>query len=973
MDIPPPTKPPRGVKPPKETSGLLMSVIRTLSASESNEQRDRERAKLEKEYKKSDKQIEEYVSLHHEDLTQIMQLFAKLSSLVSSSKERITTVRENLQACKVLLSCRHEELKKLWLEGVEHKHMIQLLEDIEQIKEMPSKVNAHMSKKQYLTATRLVISSLAACEGSLSQVEALKQLRNELQNKKQQLHTCLTQDLSRHIYLVSTQDILPSLRRQGSLRDRQGSGREFGGGGFTRGSELRTSQRLARKHSVVVTSGGVADGVNGVALIAVGSGDKEQVLEEDLSLADPESDSAHFVKIIIECLILLNKLPDTVEKIKTDMETQLRGLILRTTQDLLASSSGSDPAAQGSLSSSQCLIQLLNALMEQFKAVLAVHRDVVLKYIRTKSNLVLQLYTESFVWNIMQRTLQSLLSSYLNIKGGSPHTNSSQATSLTNGNVGDDIGINLSSYYARKKPVAKTRKVLFKFDHSTVSHNSGGIPSVSDTGSFTDTRHKLLLVKPDPAHITTLYTPLMGMIDEFDVLVSDSAGTPEPSSLAVFINDYVRDIYLVEYHDTLLASVESVTKSSDSWRSITSVAQNSALDLPKPLLQSVVRVDEKLQQLKHLMDCLPHHVPNVYHILISVLRNFHDTCQAGYRGIVQPDPEDRRICSAAWLKDEDICRFLKSLPNWLELAASRRKRKLSHPIEESPETVRDRNIKEAEMLSQNLSGGSIGAHEIISDINQLKCLAQLQESMEWFSSRLSLLLSPSTAISTSQGTTFSAIPQIYVTSAAPQSDSVTSQLSVTLESLAGEFLELAHTCLLVLHLEVRVQCFHYLLPKKNNIYVEPKVIELSRSLATLDEAMSTCLQPEKTKYIFEGIGDMIGKILMSSVQFWTRIDQSDVNKMGRHIYTLQQSIASITMSREISLDQTRRYFHLLTLSPDEILNDILESGPQYTDLEYMHALQLIHRCRTRAASPTTDPNIHMNRLNDILTEMRRKY
>ncbi|XP_008486562.1 exocyst complex component 4-like, partial [Diaphorina citri] len=80
--------------------------------------------------------------------------------------------------------------------------------------------------------------------------------------------------------------------------------------------------------------------------------------------------------------------------------------------------------------------------------------------------------------------------------------------------------------------------------------------------------------------------------------------------------------------------------------------------------------------------------------------------------------------------------------------------------------------------------------------------------------------------------------------------------------------------------------------------------------------MSTCLQPEKTKYIFEGIGDMIGKILMSSVQYMQRIDQSDVNKMGRHIYTLQQSIASITMSREISLDQARRYFHLLTLSPE---------------------------------------------------------
>ncbi|XP_008477028.1 exocyst complex component 4-like [Diaphorina citri] len=88
MASPPPTKPPRGVKPPKETSGLLMSVIRTLSASESNEQRDRERAKLEKEYKKSDKQIEEYVSLHHEDLTQIMQAI-ELTCYVPTTQAQI--------------------------------------------------------------------------------------------------------------------------------------------------------------------------------------------------------------------------------------------------------------------------------------------------------------------------------------------------------------------------------------------------------------------------------------------------------------------------------------------------------------------------------------------------------------------------------------------------------------------------------------------------------------------------------------------------------------------------------------------------------------------------------------------------------------------------------------------------------------------------------------------------------------------
>lgn len=49
--------------------------------------------------------------------------------------------------------------------------------------------------------------------------------------------------------------------------------------------------------------------------------------------------------------------------------------------------------------------------------------------------------------------------------------------------------------------------------------------------------------------------------------------------------------------------------------------------------------------------------------------------------------------------------------------------------EESPEDVRQRNIKEAEILASNLAEGGINSHEIIADITQLKCLALLQESM----------------------------------------------------------------------------------------------------------------------------------------------------------------------------------------------------------------------------------------------------
>ena len=48
---------------------------------------------------------------------------------------------------------------------------------------------------------------------------------------------------------------------------------------------------------------------------------------------------------------------------------------------------------------------------------------------------------------------------------------------------------------------------------------------------------------------------------------------------------------------------------------------------------------------------------------------FQEICLAAYRGVVQPESEDKRIISAQWATDEDISRLLKSLPNW-QLAVS---------------------------------------------------------------------------------------------------------------------------------------------------------------------------------------------------------------------------------------------------------------------------------------------------------------
>lgn len=51
-----------------------MTVIRTLSTSDSNEQRDQIRIKIEKEYKESNQGLQELVADHHNDLTKVMNV-----------------------------------------------------------------------------------------------------------------------------------------------------------------------------------------------------------------------------------------------------------------------------------------------------------------------------------------------------------------------------------------------------------------------------------------------------------------------------------------------------------------------------------------------------------------------------------------------------------------------------------------------------------------------------------------------------------------------------------------------------------------------------------------------------------------------------------------------------------------------------------------------------------------------------------
>lgn len=228
-----------------------------------------------------------------------MQLFAKTSAEVNLSREKVRTVKENLQACKHLLCCRREELKKMYMDAVKHKHILEMLEQINELKEIASKLNVHLNKKHYLHATKTLMSAIELSEGRLKEVDGLQELRQDFENKRNILYDKLIEELNKHIYQTSTAEILSNFQRNNSTRisnNNQPFQRNF----VRRSADRIEANQKAKKVLQEISQNGFLDV------------DKSEIID-DTNLLDPDVNSTYFIGIIVECFALLNKVPNSIE------------------------------------------------------------------------------------------------------------------------------------------------------------------------------------------------------------------------------------------------------------------------------------------------------------------------------------------------------------------------------------------------------------------------------------------------------------------------------------------------------------------------------------------------------------------------------------------------------------------------------------------------------------------------------------
>lgn len=115
---------------------------------------------------------------------------------------------------------------------------------------------------------------------------------------------------------------------------------------------------------------------------------------------------------------------------------------------------------------------------------------------------------------------------------------------------------------------------------------------------------------------------------------------------------------------------------------------------------------------------------------------------------------------------------------------------------------------------------------------------------------------------------------------------------------------------------------------------------------------------------------MIAAIFINSAQYIAKINDNGKKRMCKNIFSIQQCLSNITLTRETDLDRARKYFELLYQKPDDILNRIMEKGAQFSQTEYEHLLALAVRSDPVFSTELGAAELRKTRLGEILAERK---
>ncbi|MFH4976181.1 hypothetical protein AB6A40_002890 [Gnathostoma spinigerum] len=876
------------------SSGLLLGMIRSLKTSSSDDQKELDRRKLELGFAESSKEIDRLVREYEQDVGTCLNSFRNVSSRITSCRERVHNVRNSLLTCRTLLQCRRDELKRLWMENAQQKHISMALAQIDSIRNIEVDVDDKIAHSDYLSAANALKEADSLLNGPFSNIDGLTNLRTHVYNTSKKLLDRLIDDLTELLIVQPFEFQL--LEVVGAVPEHV----------IVDSNECRM---LMNKYAKSLPAKNLLD---------------HTVLSQRISSC-------------IRALAVYERLTSTLHRIRQISPSVLMKCIRSTEAIVIAASGGGEGADSHDLS--QYFQLVLSQLQNSYEVHCLLGKELEQGCSEQIKETGKELSTD--FWKMAQNAIEQLLSEFLGIQQSPPVVTAQKTTSIS-----------------VEKPA------LFRFDATACA-----------TLTRPTKQLHTVICEPSPWNITILYPHLERFCCEREAELGI-----EICSLRKFLQSFILDVFIDCVKTKLSVVVEQALHGHDTWRVL--------MQFPQPkVLASCYKIFCSCQEIGKLIETMRAYSDRLSALWLLVIAAFTKSTGAVYENITRPlsegdDGRERRKISAAWAVDEDISRLLKSLPNWLMVNSLESNPSTSwstppafSPVNESDMEIRQRNERESEILIGNLGTAKrLAREELITDMEQIRSLACIHESLKWFCEKMCTLIEelPENARQSMQKC------QVQLQSEGSENHTTSSgSIMESVQQKLNELNSMADTCLLILHLELRVHCFYHLLPLARirpslpHDELDSEVIDFGRDLTQFHQLLGSHLPAHKMKYLFDGLGHLCASIFIHSSQHMPKLTDSGKKRVCRNVFAIQQRLSQLTGRRESELDRARSFFELLNHDPDQLLALILERGAVFSHLEYTFLLSLAVRSHSTLSAQPGALEQRMLQLKNILAQMKK--
>lgn len=946
--------------PANHRSESLADIVARLSGSSDIEERQKTRDEIRQRLNTADEALASQIDAHHDSFYDALNAFQQVTAQMDDSKVKVDMLRRGLRDCKKLLRLKREQVHRLWFESIEYAEMLKLLDRIEEITQVPDKVDALMEARQHVEAATLLVETADALEGqSLGTVRALHDLHRQLVDRMQEMQKVIVKELQNHIYLKGAID-----------------------------------------SNDIQISASVSD-----------SGDS---ISKQTSNAD--DDPFLYLSLGVEALAVLKNIPQLIESLRSTLRAELSLLIDKAvaianktfgwkyTDKTVTGDETDGPTIRSNAGPSR-LLRFLTYLYERIFRVFICHCNVIAAIRRSpggeqalkEANTSGNNYSGESVWSSIQLELELFLCQYLNVDPNAVLSSYRAGTSAINTSTPsgpEEPEQNLLFSFANSlNTMAETAAKAERAINDGVAGSSlmGEDKTSGYRGGSASEATVNLLCPKSPYNITGIFKPTVLFVAEMEAgLMQSNAASGSyslfdrratlPVTLEDFVGTFIRSNFILSVKRKTHSDFKKIAETADK-----ALDDHGIPGAPRILFKSAKHIHEIMGLLCGYILDLPLVAHDFAALLVVVLTKFHRASQYKYKSYVKSKKGlKEHICMSASLEaTPQIQSLIKDGKDWIGLFKIEDKLSTDKSSDTVP-VMSDKSVETAMFL--NVIGDRVPSKsDIISDAQKVKSIAYLHESLHWFSGQVHWA---SRCLKTNNGTEVSKVwryqgpvvsdlfeDEDRVELPSLQMNDGFKEQGIKLAGLAADYSYLAESCLMALRLELRVRCLHFLLPVlRSSSYTctaeqieeaDPQVVSLCKDILMYDETLSVALQPLKYQIVFADLGDFLSTLLIRNIVHIKRVNHMGVKRMCRSIFALQQTLRTINRPQCANIvDNAMAYFELLTLQPEQVLEQIVTFGKVYSEAEYRNVLNLIE-----ASQNVADEAAH----EDVLKQLREVF